>query len=475
MLIAREKEISALLDAAKKEDSQFIAVYGRRRVGKTYLIRETFQNAFTFQHAGLAGGTRSAQLGAFANSLVRFGLSSFKKPNSWMDAFELLKDLIEKSPMPKKIIFLDELSWMDTPRSDLLMALESFWNGWAGGRKDVVLIVCASATSWMMDKVIHNKGGLYNRLNLQIHLRPFALADCEEYLKANGIIMNRQQILEGYMIMGGIPFYWSFLRGDLSMAQNIDTLFFSDAAPLKNEFDYLYASLFKNPEPYLKIVTALGTKKAGMTRDEIIKAAGIEASGDLTKKLENLENSDFIRSYSAYGNKKKNTIYQLIDNFTLFHFKFLAGKPSDENYWTHQLDSNLRNAWCGLAFERVCLQHLPQMKQKLGISGVSTETHSWTHKADPEQGIKGSQIDLLIVRRDQVINLCEMKYSLAKYSLSKADDEALRRKMDDFLRATKTKYALRPTLVTTYGLDPGPYSGLIQSVITMEDLFRPLM
>jgi len=212
------------------------------------------------------------------------------------------------------------------------MALESFWNGWASARKDVLLIVCASATSWMMDKVIHNKGGLYNRLNLQIHLRPFTLAECEEYLKANGIAMNHQQILEGYMVMGGIPFYWSFLRGGLSMAQNIDALFFADGAPLKNEFDYLYASLFKNPEPYLKIVTALGTKKAGMSREEIIKATKIEASGDLTKKLENLENSDFIRSYSAYGNKKKNTVYQLIDNFTLFHFKFLTLKTSDENY-----------------------------------------------------------------------------------------------------------------------------------------------
>jgi len=474
VLVAREKEVAALLEASGKEDAQFIAVYGRRRVGKTYLVRETFRNAFTFQHAGLARGGIRAQLSAFANNLERFGLSSFKKPASWMDAFELLKDLIEKSPIPRKIIFLDELSWMDTPRSDLLMALENFWNGWASGRKDVVLIVCASATSWMIDKIIHNKGGLYNRLNLQLHLRPFTLAECEEYLKANHIPMNHQQILEGYMVMGGVPFYWSFLRGDLSMSQNIDALFFADGAPLKNEFDYLYASLFKNPEPYLKIVTALGTKKVGMTREEIIKATGIDASGNLSRKLEDLENSDFIRSYSAYGNKKKNTLYQLIDNFTLFHFKFLTRKTSDEQYWTHHLDSGLRNAWCGLAFERVCLQHLPQMKQKLGISGVSTETHSWLHKADPELGIKGSQIDLLIVRRDQVINLCVMKYSLARYSMSKADDEALRRKMDDFLRATKTRYALYPTLVTTYGLDPGPYAGLIQSVITMEDLFREL-
>lgn len=474
MLVARAKETEILQSAALRDEAQFVAVYGRRRVGKTYLVKECFGNTFTFQHAGLAHGSKQEQIESFCDSLRRAGLEGFDEPADWMGAFELLKDLIERSDEDRKVVFIDELSWMDRKQAKLIPALESFWNGWASGRKDLLLIVCASATSWMMDKVIHNKDGLYNRLTAQIHLMPFTLAECEEYLKANGIVMNRQEILEGYMILGGIPYYWSYLRRGLSLSQNVDALFFAQDAPLRHEFKFLYASLFAKPDSYIAIVTALGKKKVGLRREEIVQATGIEDSGNLTRKLEDLENCDFIRSYTCFGKKKRDTVYQLLDNFTLFHFKFLAKRPTDERYWSNQVNTPSRNAWCGLAFERVCLQHTAQIKSKLGISGVLTEVHSWYCRADEDKGLFGSQADLLIVRRDQVINVCELKYASADYAFAKKDDEAMRRKISDIQTATGTRYAIHPTLVTTYGMRKSQYWGTVQAVIVADDLFRAL-
>jgi len=471
MLIAREKEKQILLDSLKKDESQFLAVYGRRRVGKTYLIRETFRNGFTFQHAGYATGKRDQQLEAFRNSLREYGYTDCKTPRNWMEAFELLKDVIRRSAAEKKIIFLDELSWMDTPRSDFMVALEGFWNGWASARRDVVLIVCASATSWMINKIIRNRGGLYNRLTGRIHLMPFTLGQCEEYLDANGMALPRVQILDAYMILGGVPYYWSLLKQGLSLSQNIDRMFFADGAPLQEEFDYLFSSLFKKPKIYIRIVEALASKKSGLTREELLKALRRKADSGLSEKLTDLENCGFIRSYREYGNKKKGTVYQLIDGFVLFYYRFLTEKITDEHFWTNQINTPARNTWSGLAFERVCLLHVTQMKKKLGIEGVLTEVYSWRCSRDEEKGIRGSRVDLLIVRQDRVINLCEMKYSADEYTLTAADERDLRRKVNDFQLATQSRYAIYVTLCTTYGLEPSMYSGSVHSVITCDDLF----
>ncbi|MBR2281334.1 MAG: AAA family ATPase [Spirochaetales bacterium] len=471
MLIGRDQEQRKLREAYQAEESQFIAVYGRRRVGKTYLIRESFGSGFTFQHTGYYGGKLSDELFEFCASLREYGLTDFERPRNWLEAFELLKDLIRGSKGEKKVIFLDELSWMDTRGSDFIMALEGFWNSWASARKDILLIVCGSVTSWMLSKIIHNKGGLYNRLSCRIHLQPFTLKECEEYIKSKKIVMNRHQILESYMIMGGIPYYWSFLEKGLSLAQNIDRLFFSNDAPLKQEFDYLYSALFKRPEPYLEIVSALGKKKTGMTREELLKVTHSTDSGNFSTRLEELESCGFIRKYRRYGMKERNSNYQLIDNYTLFYFKFLDDRPTDEHYWSNQINTPKVNAWCGLAFEMVCLEHVPQIKNALGISGVLTEAYSWICKEDSEKGIHGSQIDLVIARKDQVIDLCEMKFSVKMFSITEKIDESIRRKASDFLLSTGAKYAIHTILVTPYGVADRSYVGSIQKVITTEDLF----
>ena len=474
--IEEKKYLKSLLD---EEESQFVAVFGRRRIGKTYLIRESFDYNFTFEHTGISNSSiekrkqKQSQLDKFAESLSNAGYMCDGKITNWNQAFNCLKEVIEKSKEKKKIIFIDELSWMDTKNSGMISALESFWNSWVMARKekDIILIVCASATYWMIDNIVNSKGGLHNRLTGKIYLKPFTLGECQEYLKSKNIVFNQHQILQCYMILGGVPYYWSLLKKNKSLAQNIDELFFKENASLKNEYDNLYKALFNKPDEYIKIIEALSSVNNGITREEIINKTGIIGSGNLSKKLLELENCGFIRRYIPYGYKERNSLYQLLDNYTLFYYKFLRGNISDENFWQNQINTPTINSWSGFAFEKVCLEHIPQIKKALGISGVYTEINSWHCVKNEEEGIFGSQIDLLIVRKDQVINVCEMKYSSMEYYVDSQFDKDQKRKISDFLKLTKTKYAIHSTLVTTYDVLENTYSRELQSIITAKDLF----
>ena len=478
-MVGRKEEKKYLLSLIDEEEPQFIAVFGRRRIGKTYLVRESFGHKFTFQHTGISnnqiepGARKIAQLNKFAESLKDAGYKGADKLETWNDAFNALKEVIKESDQEKKIIFIDELSWMDTKDSGLISALESFWNGWVTARseKDIILIVCASATYWMIQNIVNAKGGLHNRLTGQIHLKPFTLHECEEYMESKKIIFNRHQILQCNMIMGGVPYYWSLLKKGKSLPQNIDDLFFKEGAPLANEYENLYSALFNKPGQYLKIVEALSTVNKGITRDEISNITGIASSGDLTRKLAELENCGFIRKYVPFGYKQKNCLYQLIDNYTLFYYKFLRDNVQNENYWKEQSNTPVVRTWSGIAFERVCFEHIAQIKAALGIAGVYTEINAWQCSKDEEKGILGSQIDLLIVRKDQVINVCEMKYSETDYVVDAKFDKDQKRKISDFIKKTGTKYAIHPTLITTYGVEENAYSGEIQAIITAEALF----
>lgn len=409
---------------------------------KTYLINEVFKDSILFRHSGVANGNLKEQLFAFSASLKNSNYKPNNKISNWFIAFEELKDLIRKSTVERKVIFIDELSWMDTPKSDLIKALESFWNGWASFRNDITLIVCASATSWMLKKIIHNKGGLYNRLTEQIHLNQFTLKKCEEFFLSKGTIINRIQILQYYMMLGGVPYYYNFVKKGFSVAQNIDNIFFKDDAPLRDEFKYLFSSIFKNPDSYLKIISVLAKKKIGLTRDEIIDYSKIVNSGDLTVKLEELESCGFIRKYNCFGMKTKGALYQIVDNFIIFYYTFLEKAPNDPNLLQNLLNTPTINTYFGFSFERICLMHINQIKEKLGIRGVYTECNSWYCRKDDSIGVNGSQIDLLIVRRNQIINLCEMKYSDVCYSVTDKVLTSINNKINDLRLITKTKYAI---------------------------------
>ena len=472
MLIGREKEKYILTDALTEEYSQFIAVYGRRRVGKTFLIRESYDDQFCFQFTGAAKTSSRKQLLRFQVALKEQGLSDVTPLTNWIIAFSELKRFINQQPEGKKVIFFDELPWMDAPRSGFLTELESFWNGWASARKDIVFVVCGSSTSWMVKKIIKNNGGLHNRLTRKVSLKPFTLRLCEELLQSRGIVLTRKQILEGYMIFGGVPYYWSLLNRGTSLVQEIDRLIFREDGELYDEFSMLYASLFNNPEPYIKVIGLLAKKKMGMTRLELIAAGKFEDNGRFSEILHDLEWCGFIRGYSVMGKNVKEEIYQLIDHYTLFYYEFINGKHHGKNYWQAMQGRPKYNTWCGLAFERVCLWHIDQIKIKLGISGVLTEEYAWRCLPDKEKERKGVQIDLLIDRSDGIIDLCEMKYAKDKYSIDMNYERELIQRKTTFAEITKTKSAVHTIMVTTNGLAHNAYTGEIQNEIVLDDLFK---
>ena len=473
-MIGREREQHELLAAYDEDEAQLIAVYGRRRVGKTYLVRETFRDRFYFQHAGLAKGSMSEQLSAFRDSLIHAGAAEVPELHNWREAFNALRTFIEAGgKRRKKVIFIDEMPWMDTPKSKFVMWFESFWNGWCSGRKDVVFIICGSAASWIVKKVFHNKGGLYNRVTRQICLLPFNLHECREFVRNRKLGLTDDGIAELYMAFGGIPYYWSFLERGKSVAQNLDDLCFSANGKLRHEFDEIFAALFGESPGYLKIVEALARHVGGMTFAELLSETGLSMGGGVLRLIDALEQSGFVRRYTAYGKRKYDTQFQLIDNFTLFHFRFLAGESNhDEHFWSHATIGPALNVWRGLAFERLCLQHVPQIKMALGISGVLTKVYAWRHVPD-EVYTTGVQIDLLIERADRVVNVCEVKYSRHPFVIDKNYDRQLRSKAGTFADVTKTRSAVHLTMITSNGLSHTGYWGTVQSEVTLDDLFRP--
>ena len=472
-MIGRTRERQELEAALTADEAQLIAVCGRRRVGKTYLVRESFRGKFFFEHAGVMRGTMAEQLAEFGDSLRRAGLKDVVALKGWREAFNELERLISRDRRKgKKVLFIDEMPWMDTPKSGFLKAFEVFWNGWCSGRKDVVFVICGSATSWIVKKVFQNKGGLYNRTTGRIFLEPFTLSECRKLAESKGVGLGNDALAEAYMIFGGVPYYWAQLTKGLSLAQNIDRLCFSRTGKFRHEFDELYASLFENGGAHLALVRKLADFKGGMTQKDLLDAAGISSGGNGKRYLEELEQSGFVRKFTSFGKRKRDAQYQLIDCFTLFHLKFLEGESNpDEHYWQHSVNSPRVNAWRGLSFERACFWHIPQIKAALGVSGVLTQVYCWHHVADDAYPA-GAQIDMLIERADHVINVCEMKFSSRPFSIEKSYQTQLKTKLGAFEQVSKTRSAIHLTMVTSAGLLRNKHSGIVQSEVTLDDLFR---
>ncbi|MEN0051888.1 MAG: ATP-binding protein [Bacteroidota bacterium] len=470
--IGRIAEQKILKQKLESKQSEFVAVYGRRRVGKTLLIRRTYESHFAFQLTALAKTSTAQQ------QLLNFHLAFDEikntppydtPPENWLYAFHRLRLYINGLQEAKKVVFFDELPWFDTPHSDFIQALEHFWNSWASARSDIILIVCGSAASWMINNLINNHGGLHNRITDRIHLVPFNLRETELFLKQKNPAIDRYQVIQFYMALGGIPFYLNAIDPAQSAIQNIEKLCFSQDGLLRLEFNNLYPALFSNAERHIIAVRALSTKSKGLTREEIIKLTGLPNGGGTTQVLEELEQSGFIRRYIPFQKKKRNSLYQLVDFYTLFYLKFIEpSNPLDKDQWLHMLDHPSYRAWSGYAYEQICLYHVQDIKQALGISGIQSKTFAW--KSNNEN--QNVQIDLLIDRRDRVINLCEIKFSAQEFTITKAYASDLQRKIKVFKDETATKKAVFLTLITTYGLKENTYlHSLVQQDLNMSIFF----
>jgi uncharacterized protein len=470
-MIGRKEESTLLQKLATADQSAFVAVYGRRRVGKTYLIRQVFEDQYAFSLTGIAHIGLEAQLVNFYASLIRTypELEDKPKPLNWFEAFQYLILVLEHRPPGKKILFLDELPWLDQAKGDFLPSLEHFWNSWASARRDVLLIVCGSAATWMIHNLINHRGGLHNRVTHHIHLDPFTLAETEAFLRNKGASFSRYQIIQLYMVLGGVPFYLELIDPSKSATQNINDLCFARRAVLRREFDNLYASLFANATQHIQIIEALAQKASGLERIELLQTAKIKDGGTATKILRELEESSFIRKFPGYGIKSRKVVYQLTDFYSLFFLEFVKHSSDlDTDLWNTSIDDPAIRAWSGYAFELVCLTHLPQIKSALGINGLQTKTSAWIGEVDGQK----AQIDLIIDRRDQAINLCEMKFSTTQFDIDKRYAEVLQSKIAVFKSATKTNKALYLTMITTFGVKANSHSGgLVQNDLTMDILF----
>lgn len=475
-IIGRKQEIEALNNYCRSGRAEFIAVYGRRRVGKTFLINEVMNDYMSFRHTGLSPYDRrrkaslKEQLQNFYFSLIRHGLEGINQPKSWMEAFFMLEQLLErKDNGSRQVVFIDELPWMDTPRSGFLQALEAFWNGWGNARHSLCLIVCGSATSWMLDNLINNKGGLYGRLTGEIKLSPFTLRECEAFFESRHINMSRYNITQTYMILGGIPYYLNCFNPSLSLAQNVDALFFNRRAKLGDEFERLFNSIFDNAEGSMKIVRVLAKRHAGYTREEIATQTGINPNGDFSKMLKALIASDFIIPYTPFGLSKREEHYKLSDCFCWFwtHFKD-SMNITEEDYWQHHLKESEISSWRGIAFEEICLQHIPQIKMALQIAGVSSKQSAMIVRGDFDT--EGLQIDLLIDRADDVVNICEMKYSKTSYSVDNSYEEKLSKRVSTLENLYPDK-TFHLTYIGIVPLERNKHSEVFTSAITADNLF----
>ena len=480
LFIGREKEQQQLKEYINSDQSEFIAVYGRRRVGKTFLIQKVIGNECAFYVAGMNQVSMSTQLKNFMQGIQK-NCPKVPVVKTWLDAFMALESYLESLPEGNKVVFIDEMPWMDTPRSNFISGLEHFWNSWASWRDDIKLIVCGSATSWIINNLIRNHGGLHNRVTHKIPLKPFTLKECQMYFEARGFRLSTKQIAECYMVLGGVPFYLSKMNKGESVAQNIDRLVFSEEGELHDEFQSLYNSLYKNAANHIRIVTALATKGKGLTRKEILEKTKLPDNGKISMMLEELESCGFIRSYEPFvkvnsnspilssGNRKNaDVLYQLVDSFTLFYFQVMSkANAHDANYWSNNQNTHVYSTWSGLSFEMLCLNHFEQIKKALGISGITANVYSWFGKGSQ----RSAQIDMLIDRADNTINICEMKFWNRPYSMTAQDEDDIERKVSTFIEATKTDKNVIVTMITSKGVERNEYSECVQRELTLDELF----
>ncbi|HMQ46909.1 MAG TPA: ATP-binding protein [Saprospiraceae bacterium] len=472
-LIGREAEKQILYEALQSQEAEMVAVVGRRRVGKTFLIKTVYKHQIVFSISGELNAPLKEQLERFSYTIKEYAGAALplSVPQNWQQAFMLLIEYLKTQDFTeKKVVLLDELPWLTSNDSGFLRGLSFFWNSWAVNQ-NIVVVVCGSAASWMIQNLVHHKGGLHNRITKRIFLKPFTLAETQQFFQNKGFVFNHKEIVELYMALGGIPHYLKEVKGDKSIVQNIDQLCFSDTGFLKDAFSKLYHALFDRAEKHIAIIRALASSKQGLPRHKIVEWSKIPENGNTSKVLEELEQSGFITSYFPFGKLKKNKLYRLTDEYSLFYLQFIENKIHvGSGTWHHLSQTQEYKTWSGYAFESICLKHIASIKKALGISGVYSLSSSFYQKATLDQ--LGVQIDLLLERADQIIQVFEIKFCNGIFFLTKETAESLQRKLRAFTEVTKTRKRLSLTLITTYGLKQSMYSsGLVEHVLTLDDLF----
>lgn len=480
-MVGRSKEQKTLELLLKKKKSSFVAVTGRRRVGKTFLIDDFFKEHLCFRITGIQNGSFEEQLMNFHHSLQntlkknpsRGAELGSQVPENWQEAFQILRDYLETlNPSKKNVIFMDELPWMATPRSNMLQHLAHLWNDYISKENHFILVICGSASSWLTSKVLNDTGGLHNRVSDHINLHPFTLKETKAFLDQKGIHLSNQEIAKIYMTFGGVPYYLEQIRRGENSTVAIERICFSNEGMLKNEYSNLYKALFRNPEYHESVVEVLATKSSGLTRKEIIQQSKLTAGGAYDRTMNDLLMSGFITESLPYGKKKRGVLYRLNDEFSIFYHRFMKGNKSySKGIWSQLSASQSYKIWTGYAFESVCMKHLDEIKNALGISAVYTETSGV--RVEGTQYEKGFQVDLVLDRKDDVIHLFEIKYYGATFKIDKDYAKNLRERKQRFIEHTRTKKQVFTSFITNHGVKENAYSQeVVDSELLLDDFFE---
>lgn len=477
VLVGREAEIDIMERLLRSKESELLAIYGRRRVGKTFLIRTYYQDHIVFSCIGEDKAKKQTQLGNFAGQLRHYFFPEVNNrvaPPSWQEAFEMLRICLDGlKGKRKKVLFFDELPWLDSHKSGFLSAFGYFWNNYVAQRADLVVVICGSAASWIINKVVNNKGGLHNRITQRIRLLPFTLKETEIYLRQRDVRLDRYQLLQLYMVMGGVPAYLKTVERGRSAQEIIQQACFSKDGILAGEFDNLYTALFDHPEKHIEVIQALARKSKGLTRGELLKVGKLLTGGGMTGVLSELLESGFIQKTYPFGKKEKDSLYRLSDEYSLFYLRFMqksGGHRVESENWLGMAGTPTYVRWCGYAFENICIKHVSEIKKALGISGMHSLEASWYRGGTKKTG--GAQIDLLIDRADRSINVCEMKFSGKPFVIDKKYARELENKVGRFRQEEGAYRTVFVTFVTTYGVTDNQYKAQwVDKEVKMDELF----
>ena len=485
-ILGRKNEIKKLQRFLESTNPQFLALYGRRRVGKTFLIRSFFSktDVVLFEVTGRKSGNKKLQLRSFVDSFQEiFKVPVIGEISSWAQAFKLITAYVEEENEKKIVVFLDELPWLAGKDGELLRELDYVWNSKWSKFPNFKLIICGSSASWIIDKIISDKGGFHNRLTARINLQPFLLATSKEFLIAQGFKLTNRQIVDLYIILGGVPYYLSLLDPQVSIGQNIDNLVFKKDGELYQEYNLLFSSLFDDSELHSSIVNELSLSRNGLEIEVLAEKLQVLRNGSLTRALKQLEEAGFVRRYIPYGKQRRNGFYRLIDEYSFFYNRFI--KPTvhrsiglSENYWVGTMNSQKYYTSAGYSFETLCHKHYHSILRALQISGIQTSVHSWQYnpkikRYDNMTGEgSGAQIDMLFDRADSLISLCEIKYTSKPYTMTKADYSKLKHASAIFAERTKTKKQLNWILISAEGARRNAYlDEVYASVLDVDSLF----
>ncbi len=470
-LFGRDKEKQLIDEHYTSKQASLVAIIGRRRIGKTYLVRRTLENKIDFEMIGTQNGTKQKQLLNYYNALKKQfkNITLKNKPVNWIEAFNLLQQcLLSKKGKKKKVVFFDEFPWINTSKSGFVETFAHFWNSWAS-ENNVLIIVSGSAATWMIKNIVNGKGGLHNRISQTINLKPFQLQQTKEMLFGMGIKATQTQIAELYMILGGVPYYISLLKKNKSIYQNIDALLFEENGKLVNEYQNLLPSLFDNATNHLAVLDSLASKWKGLSRNELTTIYKKADGGGLTEVLNDLELSGFISSYIPFRKSKKDTLYRITDSYVLFYLKFL--KRNKQKSFIDVIKTANYRIWCGYAFENICLQHIDKINNSLGISKINSNASTYLFKGN--KFIDGFQIDLLIDRADNIINICEMKYYNKPFIFDKKYYQQTKNKITQFQEIAGNKVALHFTMITANGIVNNEYyNEIVDSEINLANFFK---